>query len=179
MVETLRTIAEMQVLLADNATKQISAQDLRDLMATLRSGHGEITITTAAETTIVTKDVFVDVAGTFALSANAHNFDMNSNGQLRYTGPSKRILHVACTASFTSAGNNKIIRLAAGKNGTVIAESEAKRFMATGADLGSTAVHTMIDVANGDYITLMVANGSSTSNFTMETVALFAMGMAS
>ena len=71
MGETQRTIAELQALLPDNSTKKISAQDLRDLMATLRSGHGEITITTAIETTIVTKDVFVDVAGTFALSGNA------------------------------------------------------------------------------------------------------------
>ena len=178
MVETLRSLADLRVLLADNTTKQISARDLRDMMETIRAGHGEISVTSAAETSITTQNTFVDVAGTFTLSSNAHNFDMDSNGQLRYTGRAARVLHVAITCSFNAAGNNKIIRLDAGKNGTVIAESEAKRFMATGADLGSTAVHTMIDVVTDDYITLMVANGSDTSNFTMQTVALFAMGMA-
>ena len=178
MGETQRTLADLRILLADNTTQQISAQDLRDLMETLRNGHGEISLTSSTETTITTQDTFVDVAGTFTLSGNAHNFDMDSNGQLRYTGAAARVLHVAITCSFNAASNNKIIRLAAGKNSEVIVSSEAKRFMATGADLGSTAIHTLIDVVTNDYLTLMVANGSDTSNFTMETVAMFAMDMA-
>ncbi len=178
MAETQRTLAALRTLLADNTTNQISAQDLRDMMETLRAGHGEISITSTAETTITSQDTFVDVAGTFSLSDDAYHFDMNTNGQLRYTGPTNRVLHIAITASFTSASNNRIIRVAAGKNGTEIAPSEAKRFIATGADLGSTAVHSLLHVSTNDYITLMVANGTATSNFTMQTVSLFAMAMA-
>ncbi|MFB3106534.1 MAG: hypothetical protein ACE1ZA_16650, partial [Pseudomonadales bacterium] len=85
MVDTSRTIAAMQTLLPDNTTRAISPQDARDMLVSLQIKYGEIFVTTSAATSITNTTDFFDIAGTYTLGEN-EQFDMNTNGQLRYTG---------------------------------------------------------------------------------------------
>ncbi len=179
MAETQRTFAQLQALLADNAEGDISAQDLRDMLQSLRADHGELSITAAAETSILATDTFYQVAGTFALSnaALVHNFSMGTNGRLQYDGPNERIFHCAASWSMIAAGNNKIFELAIAKNGVSIATGHISRKIATGADVGTGALHSLTSLETGDYLSLMVAGETDTTNFTMTHGNLFAMGM--
>jgi hypothetical protein len=177
MAQTQRSAADLFTLEANNTTGDISPTDLRDAIESLRNGHGEIAVTSSSETSIGTKDVFVQCAGTYTLSGNTHNWDMNTQGQLRYIGAADRVVHIAASWSATSAGNAKIYRVAVAKTGTPIAVSEVQRKIAAGADVGSSAAHAFIDVSTNDYISLMVANASDTTDVTMLTLNLFCMDM--
>ncbi len=178
MAETQRTITAMQTILANNTSGAISPTDVRDLMETLRHGHGEISVTSSAATTPDDTDAYKTMAGTYALSADVHNWDMNTNGQLRYTGAAQRTCHVAMSVSFLSASNNQVVHFRIGKNGTSIAQSETVRKLSTGADIGSTALHAFTTVVTNDYLTLMVRNESSTATVTASFLNMFAMDMS-
>ena len=177
MVDTKRTLTAIYALLADNTTGLISPQDIRDTVATLAPGHGELSITASAATTISTADTFTAVAGTYALSGNAMNWDMNTNGQLRYTGTPDRVVHIANSLSFTTAGNNKVMEIAVAKNGTPIASSTVSRKTGTSGDVGSTAVHAFTSVSTNDYLTVMISNTTDTVDSTVTYLNLFAMDM--
>ena len=180
MADTMRSLSELATLLADNSTGNISPQDLRDaLLATVQPGHGEISITSSAETSIAAVDTWYPASGTYALSANAMNWDMNTNGQLRYTGAADRVVHIAASFSMTAAGNNKNLSLAVAKNGTVLTPSIVNRQISTGADEGTGAVHAFTSVSTNDYLTVVVRNNTDSVNATLTTVNLFAMDMAS
>lgn len=175
MAETQRTIAEMQTLLANNATGDVSATDLRDLMATLRSGHGEMAITSSSTTTPDNTTSYKQLAGTYALTAGAHNWDMNTDGQLRYIGVAARDAHVSLAISFTAGTNNQIIHFRLEKNGTSIAASEAKRKIGTGSDVGAIALHGHIGVVTNDYLTIGVRNETSTGTITADHASMFCL----
>ena len=179
MADTPRTLAQIQTLLADNTTGAISAQDLRDMLVSLENDHGEISITTAVETSIATKDVWAEVTEpTWALTAGtANNFSMDTNARLQYDGNQTRIFHVACSVSWVSAGNGKIYELAVGVDGSINIPSIVRRKIAAGADVGSTAVHAMPAIASGSYLSLWVRNTTDTTNATISLSNLFAMGM--
>jgi hypothetical protein len=179
MADTMRSLATLATLLADNASGAISAQDLRDaVLATIQPGHGEISVTSSAETTISAVDTWYDAAGTFALSSNAMNWDMNTNGQLRYTGAAGRVAHIAASFSMTAAGNNKNMSLCVAKNGTAITPSIVNRLIGTGTDEGTGAMHAFIDMTTNDYLTVQIRNNTDNVNATLTTVNLFAMDMA-
>lgn len=168
MAETQRSIATMQTLLADNTGNDISAQDVRDLMETLHPGHGTIYVTSDAATTPDNTSDYKDIAGTFTLEAHAYNWDMNTNGQLRYTGAADRIVTVAANMSMLSASNNQVVHFRVAKNGTSIASSEIQRKIGTGSDIGAASCHTDVEMSTNDYITLQVRNETSTGTVTVE-----------
>lgn len=147
------------------------------LVETMRPGHGEMSISSSAETSIGAQDTFVKAAGTTALSSFAHNWTMPANNRLTYGGTSPRVVHCAASLSMTTAGNNKLTRVAVAKNGTVLAASEVKRFVATGADIGSTALHAFFAVETDDYVEIHVANGTDDTNLTLVTMNAFVMDM--
>ncbi len=117
-------------------------------------------------------------AGTTALSANSHNWSMPANNRLQYDGTADRVVHLACSVSMTAAANNKLTRLRVAVNDTTNAESEVQRFVTTGADVGSTALHSFFKVSAGDYVELWVANGTDDVNMTITHMNLFVMDMA-
>lgn len=178
MAETQRTLAALLTILADNTTGQISPEDVRDIVETLRAGHAELSLSSSAETSIATVDTFVKAAGTTTLSANAHNWTMPQDNRLTYGGTVARVVHVACSLSMTAAANNKLARLAIAKNGTIVTASEVQRFIATGADVGSTALHSMVSVDPTDYLEVWIANGTDNANMTLTYLNLFVMDMA-
>lgn len=178
MVETQRNIAALYTLLQDNNTGEISPQDLRDAVETVRSDHGELFITSSSATSFGGSEQYVPAAGTFSLSSETnHNFVMDVSGQLKYTGLNTRIFHVAASVSVVSGGSNITMRLGIGKNGSVVASSVIHVRVTTGTDVRSSALHSMVSLSNGEYLELMVGNWTDTSTITLETGNLFAMGM--
>ena len=148
-----------------------------NLAETLRPGHAECYISATAETSIATQNVFVKAAGTTTLSPESHNWTMPADNRLTYGGTSPRVVHLACSLSMTTAGNNKLVRITIAKSGTISPGSEVQRFVSTGADVGSTALHAMFRVDPGDYVEVWVANGTDNTNMTLETMNLFVMSM--
>jgi len=178
MVQTQRSVTALYAVLPDNTAGDISPEDVRDIVETLRHGHGEISTNVAAETSIAVGGTYVKVAGTTTLTADNHNWTMPQDNRLTYGGTANRVVHLALTVSFTAAGNNKNIRFRIAKNGTTVARSEVQRFVATGADVGSTALHLFDSVAPTDYYELWATNMTDTVNLTVEQYNMFIMDMS-
>ena len=177
MVQTQRSITALYAVLPDNTSGNISPEDVRDIVETLRHGHGEISTNASAETSIAVAGTYVKAAGTTTLSPDAHNWTMPADNRLTYSGTANRVVHLALTVSFTAAGNNKNIRMRIAKNGATVARSEVQRFVATGADVGSTALHHFDNVAPTDFFELFVTNMTDTTNLTVLQFNMFIMDM--
>ena len=144
------------------------------IQADVALGHGEIYVTTPAATTISDTITYVQAAGTYALTTFSTDWDMNTNGQMRYIGTDNRDADVAITFSMTAAANNKVFSFGVAKNGTLITPSRIQRKQGTGADVGAAAVHGFVQVETNDYITLVVRGDTDTTDITFVTVDLFA-----
>lgn len=176
MVDTVRTVAQLQALLADNTTGDISPQDLRDFLVSVQPPYGSISRLVAAATTINTPGTYEKMAGT-TLLGNADRFDMPVDGRLRYTGLVRKHMHIAVTTSFTAGGNNVTVGLKVAKNGVVLDDSVARRRVGTGTDIGSTALHADVFMDQNDYLEIYVTNETNTNTVTIEELYLFALGM--
>ena len=120
----------------------------------------------------------VKAAPTSTLSSGAMSFDNGgaNNGRLRYTGATTRMMHIACSVSF-SGGNNDTIVIGIAKNGTVLSESKVLRMMNSNGDVGSTALHLYVTMNTNDYLEVFFGNTSAIANITCNSLNLFAMGM--
>lgn len=180
MPDTLRDLAALQTLLADNTIGDISPQDVRDFLYSMKRPHGSIYITSSAETSIALVSTPVKVAGTTALSDNTSHylFDMPASNRLRYTGSPDCHAHIAISLSMTAAANNKVAELSVYKNGTTRLEhSVIERKITTGSDVGATALHADCNMSQNDYIELWIANNTDSANMTISKMYMFALGM--
>jgi hypothetical protein len=180
MADTQRSISALLALLPDNTSGDISPQDVRDIVETLRAGHGEIYVSSSAATSFADTTTWVEAAGTYTLSGNAHNWDENTNARLRYIGTADRVVHIAGSVSMTSSANNQVVEIGIGKNGTILTPSIQRRKIGTGTDVGALALHGFIDVTLNDYLSIMVRDTSWTAaeTVTLDLANLFAMSMA-
>ena len=130
--------------------------------------HGSMYWSTAVETVISGADTPTKALGTTTVGANLQDFSMPANNRLTYLGRQTTHFLVTAALSMTAAGNNKQIGLYVAKNGTAIADSEIKRFVGTGSDIGAAAVVTLVELAQDEYVELFVANELDTVNLTIE-----------
>ena len=177
MADTQRTLTQILALLADNATGDISAQDMRDTVVSLASDHAGLYISTSATTTISTVDVWVDEGSTWTLSADSHNFSEDTNGRLQYDGDASRHVHITASASVTSDGNAKTYEFGIAKNGTIYTPSISQRRIVIGTEVGDASVTAMIPMDPGDYLTLQIRNITDDTNATITKANIVAMGM--
>jgi hypothetical protein len=178
VAETQRTLDVVLANLPDNTSELIDPVHVRDAVETLRLGHAEMYFTTPAETNIASASTFQKVAGSTALSAvGNHNWTMPAQNRLQYNGTSRRLVHAAVTLSMTAAANNKTVRFTVAKNGVTLTPPISSRFIATGADEGSTALHPYFSVENGDYVELWGANFTDDTNITVTFCNFFLMDM--
>ena len=176
MADTQRTASALATLFADNTSGDISPQDLRDFLVSAHVNYGVSYVSTAAETTISTQDVFVKAAGTTTEIAT-RNFT-HTAGRLTYNGTPDINVYVSCCFSMTAAGNSKEIDFKIAKNGTVIDSSMIRRKVGTGTDVGAASVDSFIEgLSTNDYIELWVANHTDTTNVTIELCHLMVFGM--
>jgi hypothetical protein len=168
MADTQQTWAAAIALAADNTTGAISPQDLRNIMTTLRMSHGQLYVAAADSGDITinnTSDYEEATAMTWTLSSGARLWDeSDGNGKLTYTG----------TNPMTA---NQETHWRVGVNGTTDAASEVIRKTGTANDIGSTAIHLIVTVSNGDHVSLFGRNATSTANLTIEAANLQAVAM--
>jgi hypothetical protein len=129
---------------------------------------GSLYFSTAIETAIAAKETWYKALGTTTLD-HQDNVDADSvSNRLRYTGATTAHFDCHATFSATSAGNGKVYRFGLSKNGTIVASSPVSRKIASGADVGAMACHAVIELAQNDYVELVLANWTDTTNATVE-----------
>lgn len=178
MPDTQRTISELQTILADNTSRNITPQDLRDMLVTLEVAHGSICVTTPVETAIGTVDTPIKMLGTTALTSGAQEMDMPVNNRLRYVGGSAKVFNLALYVGTTAAGNNKDQAVYIAKNGTVISQSKIDHRLGTGADHKSISTGITALAVTNDYFEAWIENETDDTNMTAETMMLTAVGHA-
>jgi hypothetical protein len=176
MAQSQRTFAQLEALLADNASADVSAQDVRDMLESLRSGHGSIYVTTPAATVITDTVSWFPLLGTYTLvpSPAAYNWSHPSNGVLRYTGAQSRLVVVTFNCSLISVSNNQLLHVHIAKNGVELPESHMERKQPQGADQGFVSGHAITSAVNGDDFDVRVQNSTSADNVTADHLALHA-----
>ena len=175
MADTQRTSAAILAILADNATGDISAQDMRDTFVTTSPDHAELYVSTAAATTVSVKDTWYPISGTWTLSAGAKNFTESVNGQLLFGGDATRHFLISSAVSM-SGGNGDTLEFGIGIDGTIWTPSIIRRKLGS-VDVGAAAVSALVSLAAGSYVVLMGRNTSNTTNFTVNLSNLSVMGM--
>jgi hypothetical protein len=180
MADTQQTITALKTLLADNTTQQISPQDVRDIVETVRAGYAALYVSAAVESSIGVAGTFVKAAGTTTLVTDpaAVNWSMPANNRLRYDGTADRVVQVVCSISMQAAAANVDLSWRLAKNGTTIAATEITRKVSTGGDNGAAAVSGLVEVTNGDYVELWIANETSTANATVTKMYMSVMDVA-
>ena len=179
MAQTMRSIATLETLLADNASGQVSPQDLRDaVIATVIPGYGQMYISSSSETTVSVQGTWYEVNGTYSLSDSSSNWSMGTNGRLGYGGAEAREVLVLASISVTSAGSNIETEWAVAKNDTVSTPSIVRRKISAGSDVGAAAIVGHLDVSTNDYISLFCRNVDGTANLTADLADLVVMDFA-
>ncbi len=57
MVDAIRTLAQSKTILGDNATRDISEQDMRDILVSLAMQHGQLSVAGNAIATTISDAV--------------------------------------------------------------------------------------------------------------------------
>ncbi len=185
MADTQRPLSDLLTTLFQDGQPDdsITAQHIRDAIVSIGSWpYGSMYTLTPIETVISTPGAYVKGACQTQIN-NLRNFDMPADNRLRYTGLIPYHMHIACSISMTAAGNNLKASFKmfhwddSASSGAVADGSEVNRFIGTGADEGSTAVHWDVVMDTNDYLEMHIANLTNTDNITLSNLYLFAMGM--
>ena len=176
MADTQRTVATLQALLADNASGDISAQDVRDFLATAAKSYGSMHISAPTQTAIIIGNTPVKVAATTTLAIQLKNFTMPATQRLLYTGVPTIHAHVTASMSMTSASNNKTFVFYIALNGAVI-DSSKIGILVGGTAIESISLQAELDLSTNDFIEVWVENITDNSNLTVELMNVMVQGI--
>jgi len=179
MVDTVRTTATLlsAVFQDGQAANEITANDMRDLIVSLRPSFGECSMQgNATATTIASAGTYYKIAGTTALSGNELLFDNNSTntGRLRYIGAPNRIVLFSASCSLSAASNNQVLSLKgwhyddSASSGSLVDASLVSRKVTASGELGAVVVQGSALMSVNDYIEIHVTNETSTANVTVQ-----------
>ena len=168
MADTQRTLAQLLAILADNLTGDISPQDMRDLVVSLRPSGGGLyksgaTVATVIDTVNVAKLMNAVTSGI----DYGINFTADAAGRLTYTGAIPKFVFLRSAIAFVGE-NNKLISFTFAVNGVSISESRIPRFVSNGADVGALAVFWGKEIQPGDYLEVFVTNETDNTNVSVE-----------
>jgi hypothetical protein len=179
MVDTVRTTATLlSTLFQDGqAANAITANDMRDLVVSLRPSFGECSMQgNAAATTITVSGTYYKISGTTALSGNELLFDNNSTdtGRLRYTGAPDRLVLFSASCSLSAASNNQVISLKgwhyddSAVLGSLVTTSLVSRKITASGELGAVVVQGSALMSENDYLEIHVTNETTTAAVTVD-----------
>lgn len=174
--ENFRLIAEWTRLMC-SYVKSVARMSMGEL-----SAHNN-----AIPTVISNANTWTKVEGSSNLSVEM-DFDSPVNERIRYVGEFEKLMHCGCTVSIEGAASNNVVAIALYKNGTTNVNGEfitgerltagvVVRKLAAAGDVGSSAIHVMTSMQDGDYLELAVENRSGTGNVTFTDTNLFVVGM--
>lgn len=181
MSDTSRSLATLATLLADNTTKDISPQDLRDMLASLTPPYGSFhihpDIDPPVETPIAVTGVYEKAEVYGAAPGTLRDFTVGTDGRLTFTGVADRHFHIAATLNLTCGVPNQIVGACIAKNGVAIDESQTRVVITAGSSIVTMALHYDLMLTTNDYIEVWLANHSTGNGLTVEYFYFFAMGM--
>ena len=166
-----------------NITPNISASNLSSSwfanngMANTFVG-GELDVTVAALPTIGSAGVFVDLLGTYAVSVLQH-FDESANVQLRHLGGSPREFKVSGQLVIEVGANDSVsLKVVIFRDATTSFEdgktvTRVINNLQGARDVAYFVVNDNIILDQNDYVKIMVANISDTTNVTAELDSYF------
>ena len=181
MVDTSRTVTDLvtNIFQDSQAAGSITPQDVRDIIETMQVKQGSIYVSNAAETTIaaqasvdptnITNMVAIETACTSTLSTapTANEFDMNTDGQLRYIGtPTVNVFFTAhVMLEIVTAAVDKELVMAVSKGGSVIPGAKIGGFSpATTVNSVPMSISGFTSMATNDYLNIWIGNVDSTDN---------------
>lgn len=172
MSQTERDTAALQTLLADNVARDLSAQDIRDAIASALGGYAGLALTIPSSP--ITK---VGVAQTPLIiteydAVTVQSADANVDGSVAnattgvVTTPADGIYQCSFYASFTSSVNNHLVHFQHFKNGS-LGLIESQRFIRTGSDVGAVSMFNPFLFTAGDEhdVRIFVDAGSADITF--------------
>lgn len=155
-----------------NITEADDSSDWRDNVGLPNTNPSALlTITTEAETTVTVAGDFYDIAGTFTLTKAIH-FDQPLNNQARYdvSGFSRFLVTATVTIDGTSGDEVtvQVVKYELDTDSTSVVSSKTEIIPTfTGPnDIANFTIIDTVNMSNGDYLFLQVANTSSTNNVT-------------
>lgn len=95
-----------------------------------------------------------------------------SNNRLQYSGSKTRSFIVTGSMSVTQSNNNRYFSFYLAKNGTIIPESRQDIKVVNSTDQVSLTITSRVTLAPGDYVEVWVANQTSTTDITVQTMNL-------
>ncbi len=139
------------------------------------AGNGYITqniakadlyVSSASATASVTPGSPINIMSNSTTAAGgitSNDFTIGTNGRLTYTGTETKVFDVEAICSMTTGSNTRLVSLFIAKNAAVIANSEQRRYVSTGADVGNMSVGWTVSLATNDYVEVHVDVNTATT----------------
>lgn len=182
MVDTARSISDLQTLLADNTSGGISAQKVRDMLVSLKAAYGGMYFTTPAATTPAGASTPLKALGA-TTAGLLSGFSMPTDNRLRYDGTPTRLVEVSCVGNVVAGVASKKISAhlyhydASATTGAVIPESEVElQLSGTETDEQVITVLAQVEMDTNDYIELWIENHTDTNTITIDRANIKAIG---
>lgn len=173
MPQTERTTAQIQSLLANNTTGDISPQDLRDAIATVLGGYASILLTVSgapatktgvAQTPLVITEY--DLIGSQSVDANVGGASASAaTGEI--TIGQTGLYWVSFFASFFASANNVLVHFHPFIDNAV-GLVKVDRFLSTGADVGVVSMGAVVPYSEGAEVDIRIFVGAGTTDITFE-----------
>ena len=178
MVDTVRSEADLLTNLFPDgqAAGSITANDIRDLIVSLKQSNCSVALNTPAATTIAVAGTYVKAAGTTDFSADTTDLTGPVDNRFKYVGTPGRHFEIAISLSMTCAASNQTLGFKIAKNGVVIDESVVRRRQGTSTDVGAISLIAHTDLVQNDYIEVWCTNETTTGSVTVENMFIKASG---
>ena len=176
MADVFRTRAELLSLLADNTTGEISAQDLRDLVMSIVPAFGHIYLATPAATSIPSTGTWVKAAGTTA-AGDLYNFTSPTSNRLTLSASIPVRALILCSGSISAAAAAQQVRLRVGVKNSASALTEVVLDLTDANTSYAFSTHLVESLQPNDWVELFVANDTSTSSLTVDSLTLTIIGL--
>ena len=181
MSQTPRTLAQLEVLLADNTTGNITPETIRDMLVSLYPSRGQLEIASGGSvaTTFTGSGTYTKVKGTTAIDTTVCTscVSMPASGELRWEKAATQILLANATLEVLPAGNNKRYTFTFAKNGTPI---PGLAFTAYYGNLAGNPAGVflsgLIRVVEDDVLSVVVKNDTDTTALTASVLTLSGVG---
>lgn len=166
MVDTIRNVGQLQSLLADNITGDISAQDVRDFLVSALGVYGEIYVANAAiaQATGVApaKLTAFDTNGLGVGTTPDHTQDRITIPTPESAGVYLGIVQLAYTGTANTTFDFEIYL-----NGVGTGRKFTRRLGAA-ADIGSGSVFGLVTLASLDFVEVWVSTPAGAASITVE-----------
>lgn len=172
MADTQKTVAALLALMPH--------QDLRDFITSLSEGSigciGGMEHTTSTNVTITTANVFTAGIGTPLATGQENNFAVSGN-KMTYSGTATRdvMIHYGMAVGLGASANNNVSIGLTLNDALVTRTVRASREIKGAVTTVPLSGHTIVEMANGDYVKLEIRNDDATTNLVVNHADLTAI----